>query len=248
MNYLSAEPIIYDFESQLGELAYNLTLAGAPRIVTSRVIELLEGASGSYLLPNPRVTCNNGWYGCTLTTNNRSLEILFDADSNDWKWYYTSTERDVITTTSYEGDCSKHVDDLIFYWLPDSILQSIKLPEKFNTHVTRMIHRQSQLSMLWATIRYDGLMAGFCYYNDRIHYYRCVEETEHEGKRLYALYSLPWYERVRAILKRWGWTCTLRHTPLWSIYSWWFATHPNLNNTQKQSSLANPDLLVGHFV
>lgn len=248
MNFLSAESIATETDARLNDLEVNLMASGASRLVVERVLDLIEGMSNSYLLPTPRLTCSNGWYGFTMSNNDKTLEVLFDVDSDDWRWYYTAVDSGITTIHSYEGRCSKQIEDLIFYWIPNYVLESMKLIEQFRTPIRHRINRQTQLSMLWATIRYDGLMAGFCYYNDQIHYYRCVEETKHEQNRLYALYALPWHQRVLAVVKRWGWNRTLHHTPLWTIYSWWFATHPNLNNTQKQATLANPDLLVGHFV
>lgn len=73
----------------------------------------------------------------------------------------------------------------------------------------------------WTTSVWDGPLAGYCYYNQGLCYFDLEEETEYDRHRMYAIYKLNLFDKIKAYYSHYRWThITRRYKWAWNFHLW----------------------------
>jgi hypothetical protein len=66
-------------------------------------------------------------------------------------------------------------------------------------------HMENKVKWGWRLGYYDGPLSGYCYLNKKMYYYDMVDEKDYSGDRMYALYELSNWQKVRAYICHYAW-------------------------------------------
>lgn len=83
-----------------------------------------------------------------------------------------------------------------YYVLPDEVDKMFKIRVEFSKDYNPV--RYWQCPVEWVTGKYDGMLSGYCRYKNRLHYFDCIEETDIERHRMFAVYYLTRWQRMCA--------------------------------------------------
>lgn len=76
------------------------------------------------------------------------------------------------------------------------------------------------VTLEWVTSRYDGTQGGYCRYKNRLHYFHCIEETDLERHRMFAMYHLTTWQRIKAWYTHLKWYISHGNRLLYAL-NWW---------------------------
>lgn len=128
------------------------------------------------------------------------VSVIFGPD-NQWEWYSESDAVEMKTygiykrILQYSGDPSFVIDNKPYYSLPEEIETIITLPDLFSKEYDPIISGRN-LTVVWVTNRYDGMLSGYCTMDRRIYYFDMIDETDFTQARMFAVYALSWGERI----------------------------------------------------
>ena len=154
------------------------------------------------------------------------ISVLFGPDDT-WEWIsefinhyggnkdYTYNEKH-----SFGGGSSyMREDDFPVYWLPEEVLNLIKIPDTFEGTYEPIIEKYER-EIVWVTSKYDGMLAGYCQYQGKLHLFEHVEETDFGRNRMFAMFKLSLLERVRVWWRYHVWHTILYNQLLWNMYTY----------------------------
>lgn len=120
---------------------------------------------------------------------------------------------------TYEKNKSPYI-----FVLDDDFEKHVTLEDEFQ-NIYEPVYRKADrsvrghsVSIMWTTNVYDGPLAGYCYHNNKLHFFDLAEETDISGKRIYAIYEINLWERAKAYISHWNWMNTTTIRPLWNFY------------------------------
>ena len=159
------------------------------------------------------------------------VSVLFGSDDS-WEWISESAScfggcKEYIFDKKYSFSggssyTSKSIRGPIYgpiYWLPEEVLNLIKVPDTFEGTYEPMIEKHNY-DVVWETSRYDGMLAGYCQYKGKLHLFEHVEETEFERHRMFAVFELPFLERITVWWRYHAWHTTLYNHVLWNMHTY----------------------------
>lgn len=79
----------------------------------------------------------------------------------------------------------------------------------------------------WTTSVWDGPLAGYCYHNHKLCYFDLEEETEYDRNRMYVIYKLNIWDKVKAYWQHYRWTYIIRkYQWVWNLHLWTYKRKP----------------------
>lgn len=79
----------------------------------------------------------------------------------------------------------------------------------------------------WTTSVWDGPLAGYCYYNQKLCYFDLEEETEYDRNRMYVIYKLNLLDKIKAYWTHYRWThITRKYKWIWNLHLWNYKRKP----------------------
>jgi len=173
-----------------------------------------------------RVQFINSKIGVRWDCNSGYISVLFGSD-NDWEWVSESTNhygsnKHYTYNDKYwfsGGPSYVRTDNSVGYWLPTRVLDLIKVPDIFEETYEPMIEKHER-EIVWVTSKYDGMLAGYCRYNGKLHLFEHVEETEFERNRMFAVFELSLLERTKVWMRYHVWHTILYNRVLWNLHTY----------------------------
>ena len=154
------------------------------------------------------------------------VSVLFGDDQN-WEWqgesakcYGNNEDYLYFNTYSFGGGPSYMRDNYgPIYWLPSDVLKLIEVPDTFEGTYEPIIEKRNY-TVVWVTSKYDGMLAGYCQYNGKLHLFEHVEETEFARHRMFAVFELSLLERMRVWWRYHVWYTILYNRVLWNMHTY----------------------------
>lgn len=242
-----------------------LKAMGASVKLLNRIRTFDDDCEGRTRKPIPSAVKRGNQYGLVYQHNANSLTVLFSEESLDWEWIARFTVGDDdfephSGTIGYKGKPTYfrlldggpngvQITDLRHphYFIPDTVIHHIAIPEKFDSKYGKIIPRTS-MKMLWRTAYYDGPISGYCLFNETLCHYNQVDETEFEQRRLYGIYKLTPFEQIVARWNHYKWSVTISTKIGWWIYhKTWKWRHRNPSPQSIDIPYRQPNRIVGYF-
>lgn len=154
-------------------------------------------------------------------------DILFDGIG---KWHYDFKIRDNLYDVShysydgmgYEMNIRKGEDESDFIFsISDELEQFLQVDEPFSQDYSPIYKLQTavprsyekSVSWGWSEGYYDGPLSGYCYYDKKLFRFELQEEKDYSRQRLYVMYSLGFFEKLKANIKHWFWEHPMMFLP-----------------------------------
>lgn len=182
----------------------------------------------------------------------------FHPSTTDWAWGATTVrsdgrdhESDTGYSVTYEhnGLCSYIIRDTPHYFFPDDVEKIISTPDAFSKEYYP--HLESyQYFVVWVTNKYDGMLSGYCRVNGKLHYFDCIEETYYQRKRMYAVYELSLYERLKVWMQYHKWHFVVNTSWARRIGMWLYRYNKHTTSEQYQKNkqaFERAHDIVGYF-
>lgn len=188
------------------------------------------------------------------------VNVLFFADCDDWHWDATTIHQDTsmrhldannsyVCSYSHHGMCSFRVKNTPYYALPDVVEQLISTSDEFKGLYHPLL-KKHEYHVNWVTNRYDGMLSGYCSLKGKLHYFDNVEETPYQRKRMFAVYELSYFERIKAHIQHHQWNIVSTTSWMWAIKMWIYrhTALPTSNAFHKsKQSFIKSHPIVGYF-
>lgn len=179
---------------------------------------------------------------------------------DDWSWEAHAIEQLEATseedsdnsfaiTYEHSGKCSFRVSGKPYYHFPDEVEELIAEPDTFDGEYLPRL-KPYQYEIVWVTNKYDGMLSGYVRVDNKIHYCDVVEETEFTSNRMFAVYELSFWERLKVWRRYHWWHLVIANSTLWK-YHWWFAGLKRHRTTEEIQAIRNKFIdthtVVGYF-
>lgn len=197
--------------------------------------------------------------GVKWTVSEGSVVVWF-GPNEDWSWGARTAERTLSTnnedsddsfevTYHHSGKCSYRINGDPRYLLPSEVEELISEPDTFEGTYAPIL-KPYDYEIVWVTNKYDGMLSGYVRFNEKLHYFNLIEETEFSRRRMFAVYELSAFERLNAWRRYHWWHAVIANSLLWK-YHWWFDGMKNRRSAeeleQAKNKFKDEHVVVGYF-
>jgi hypothetical protein len=179
------------------------------------------------------------------------LSILFGSDDKwEWKTESAAVEREKYgvfnRTATFKGAPTFVIKEKPYYSLPDEVEKLITLPDTFEGTYDPIIEKYKR-EIVWVTSKCDGMLAGYCRYEGKLHLFEHVEETEFTQNRMFAVFELSLLERLRVWWRYHVWYTVLYNRVLWNMHNIKIFKPRYETYDQRLTRLKKTHKIVGYF-